>query len=257
MPASRADSASVRSLAPCWKYVERRLLDPVGAVAEVDRVQVRLQDPLLRPGLRALELPRVGGLAHLAGDRLLVAVERVLDELLRDRRAALDDALAANVRDERAADATEVDPVVLPEAPVLDCDDRVPHRVGDLVVADQRPRLRAAQDGEDPRRLLVRVVDVAVHLLVQLALRIELAGVDLGGDGADQPEAERHRPDDQEDGEERKEAKLADPAARPRTLFPAEHPQGVHGSPRKAVRRLRSRRGRRRRSVPASSGRSP
>jgi hypothetical protein len=52
-------------------------------------------------------LPGERGLAHLAGDRLLVAVERVLDELLCDRGAALDDPLVADVGDERATDAAQ------------------------------------------------------------------------------------------------------------------------------------------------------
>jgi hypothetical protein len=130
---------------------ERGLLDAVRPVAEVDRVQVALQDPLLPPALVvSLELPGERGLAHLAGDRLLVAVERVLDELLCDRGAALDDPLVADVGDERATDAAQVDPVVLPETAILDRDDRMPHRVGDLVVADQRACLGAAQHGEHP-----------------------------------------------------------------------------------------------------------
>jgi hypothetical protein len=62
---------------------DRRLVDAVGAVPEVDRVQVRSQDLLLRPLL--LELPRKRRLAQLAADRALVPDVGVLDELLRDR----------------------------------------------------------------------------------------------------------------------------------------------------------------------------
>ena len=189
----------------------RRLLDAVGAVPEVDRVQVRRQDPLLRPAARvALQLPGERGLAHLARDRALVAVERVLDELLRDRRAALDDLLVPDVGDERAADAAHVDAVVLPEAAVLDGDDRVAHRVGDVLVLDERPRLGAPQDGE--HAVPVGGVDVAVHLLVELALRIELRR-DLARDRPDQAEGERHGAQDPEDGDEPEEAELANAAA--------------------------------------------
>ena len=237
---------------------EGSLLDAVGAVPEVDRVQVLLQDPLLRPVLRALELPGEGGLAHLPGDRLLVAFERVLDELLRDRRAPLDDLLLADVGDERPGDAADVDAVVLPEAAVLDRDDRVPHRVGDLVVVDERARLGAAEDGEDP--LARRVVDVAVDLVVELPAGVELR--DLAGDRPDHAEAERDRPEYEEDGEQRKEAKLADPAPGTRRLLPAKWPQGRQFSragPESAarVRRPRSRPARRCRSARASSARSP
>ncbi len=90
------------------------LLDPVGAVSEVDRVEVGEQDPILRPAL--LELPGERRLAHLPRDRSLVADVRVLDELLGDRGATLDDTLRANVLPQRAGDAARVDAVVLVEA---------------------------------------------------------------------------------------------------------------------------------------------
>ena len=190
---------------------ERGLLDAVGAVAEVDRVQVRLEDPALRPALR--ELPRERRLAHLAGNRLLVAVERVLDELLRDRGATLDDLLLADVRPERAPDPADVDAAVLPVAPVLDRDDRMAHPRIDLVEADESSGLGAAEDGEDARRparaLARRGVDVAVDLLLELPAGIELR--QLAGDRRDQPEAERDRAEKREDGEEREEPELADP----------------------------------------------
>src|SRR5207344_995829 len=60
----------------------RSLLDPVRAVSEVDRVQVRGEDPILAPAL--LELPGERSLSHLAGDGPLVPDVRVLDELLGD-----------------------------------------------------------------------------------------------------------------------------------------------------------------------------
>jgi hypothetical protein len=117
-------------------------------------------------------------------------------------------------RHQCAADAAEVDAVVLPVAAVLDRDDRVPHRRRDLVVGHERPRFRAAKHREDP--LAARVVDVAVHLLVELAPRIERARVHLARDRADQPEAERDRPEQEQGGDEREEPELADPPALPR-----------------------------------------
>ena len=63
-------------------------LDPVGAVAEVDRVQVLGEDLLLRPLAR--EVVRQRGLAELLEDRpVVLRLQRVLDELLGDRGAAL------------------------------------------------------------------------------------------------------------------------------------------------------------------------
>ena len=65
-----------------------RRLDPVGALAEVDLVEVLGEDLVLRP--LALELVGERGLAELLehGAAALRA-QRVLDELLGDRRGAL------------------------------------------------------------------------------------------------------------------------------------------------------------------------
>ena len=66
----------------------RRRLDAVGAVAEVDRVQVLGEDLVLGPLARQVVGER--RLAQLLEDRAVaLRLERVLDELLRDRRAAL------------------------------------------------------------------------------------------------------------------------------------------------------------------------
>src|SRR5439155_16945124 len=180
----------------------RRLLDAVRSVAEVDRVQVRGQDPLLLPAL--LELPGERRLAHLPPERPLAPHAGVLDELLRDRRAALDDAFAADVRPERAHDAANVDAAVLVEAPVLGRDDGLLHPGRDLIRVDEDAILVAAQDGED--RLAVARVDVAVLLLV--AVR-RIARGKLAGDRTDQPERERGRPEQAENENGREEAQLA------------------------------------------------
>ena len=79
MPASRAASGRLRVFALWPKYAFGRGLDAVGAVAEVDRVQVRGQDPRLRPVARAgLELPCERRLLQLPRDRALVVDERFL-----------------------------------------------------------------------------------------------------------------------------------------------------------------------------------
>ena len=75
-------------------------LDPVGALAEVDRVQVLGEDLVLAPV--ALELVGERRLAELLEDRpAALRLERVLDELLGDRRGALGGALAEDVLDQR------------------------------------------------------------------------------------------------------------------------------------------------------------
>ena len=184
-------------------------LDSVGAVAEVDRVQVGGEDPVLRPAL--LELPGERGLLELAADRALLLRVLVLDELLGDRRAALDDVLRADVGPDRAGHALDVDALVLPEAAVLDGDDRLLHHGRDLLRTHQDAALGAAQDGE--HRLAVRGVDVAEPLGPPLVAGLELG--QLARDGADEPEHERHRHQTGDDGEEREEPELADPARAP------------------------------------------
>ena len=196
----------------------RRLLDPVRAVPEVDRVQVRGEDPVLAPAL--LELPRERGLADLARERPLVADVCVLDELLRDRRATLDDALLPHVLPQRSSDPVDVDPVVLEEPLVLHRDDRLTHDRRDVVRPDEHAALVTAEDGEDA--LPVRGVDDAVDLGV-LGGRVERR--DLARDRPHEAERERDRGGDEEDEQQRREPTLANPAPSTRRPLLLPNPQ--------------------------------
>src|SRR5207253_4553649 len=98
-----------------------RPLDPVGAVPEVDRVQVRGEDAVFRPAL--FELPGERRLLELSADRSPRRHARVLDELLCDRGTALHDLLTRDVGPHSATDATQIDAAVLVEALVFDRDD--------------------------------------------------------------------------------------------------------------------------------------
>ena len=168
-------------------------LDPVGAVAEVDRVEVVAEDPLLRPLARDLVGQR--GLAHLLEQRAVVlGGERVLDELHRDRRAALHGLLVAHVLPQRAADAAQVDAGVRVEAAVLDRDDRLLHVRGDLVGLDEVALLVA---GEHPELVAVAVDDHRVGAALDLELR------EVGRDRHQHPEDRR---DDREDAEAEQDA---------------------------------------------------
>ena len=119
-------------------------LDAVGALAEVDRVQVLGQDLVLAPV--ALESVGKRRLAELLQDRSAAfRFQRLLDELLGDRRGALFRALAEDVVQERAADAPEVDAAVFVEAGVLDRDHRVLHVRRDLARGEQDFVLVAGQ----------------------------------------------------------------------------------------------------------------
>jgi hypothetical protein len=162
-------------------------LDAVRLVPEVDRVQVGGEDPVLRPPL--LELPGERGLLDLAADRPLLLRVLVLDELLGDRRPALDEILRADVGPDGSEHPLSVDAPVLPEAAVLDGDDRLLHERRDLVGADDDPALRAAENRENG--LPVRRVDVSELLDPPFVAGLELR--ELARDGAHEPVRKRHR----------------------------------------------------------------
>src|SRR4051812_43452096 len=100
------------------------LLDPVGAVAEIDLVEVLGEDLVLVPV--ALELVCERSLAELLEDGpALLGAQGVLDELLSDGGCALRRTRLENVLDDCAPDALEVDAAVLVEALILDRDRRL------------------------------------------------------------------------------------------------------------------------------------
>jgi hypothetical protein len=178
-------------------------LDAVGAVAEVDGVEVALEDPVL--GVLLLQGDRVAQLLELAGvgvvddlGALLLGArggeEGLLDQLLGDRGPALDDAAGAEVGDQGAHGALDVEGAVLVEAVVLDRDDGLDHGARDLVERDVDPvlvedrREHAAVAGQDGRLLGQR-------------LGLELEGEVVGGlGGAARGEAEHARERDREPG---------------------------------------------------------
>jgi hypothetical protein len=111
-----------------------RSLDPVRLLAEIDVVEICLEDPVLAPV--AIELDCEAGLGELPADRLLRAEVEVADELLLDRRRALRESARRYVAPQRPNDPDVVDPVVLVEPPVLDSDDRLLHDGADPVQRD-------------------------------------------------------------------------------------------------------------------------
>ena len=126
-------------------------LHSVGAVAEVDVVQVIGEDLVLRP--LALDLVGEGGLAQLLEHGAAsLSRERVLDELLGDRGGALYGATGEDVLLERARDAEEVDSAVLVEALVLDRHHRLLERGRDLVGLEQDPLLVSRSASPAPFR---------------------------------------------------------------------------------------------------------
>jgi hypothetical protein len=199
--------------------------DPIRAVPEVDGVQVRGQDPVLRP--LALELPGERGLLQLAADRSLSMCVRVLDELLRNRGAALDHGLVADVCPDGAEDAAVVDALVLPEAAVLDRDDRLFHERRDVTARDHDPALVAAQRRE--HCLAVGGVDVTELLRPLGRRRLERSHVAC--DRAYEPVGKGHERHESEDANERQSSELADPAPLRRPAASAEQHAAHDSSP--------------------------
>ena len=204
-------------------------LDPVGPLAEVDRVQILGEDFFLAPVL--LEAVGERGLAELLQHGAAAfGFERVLDELLGDRRGSLLSAAADDVADEGATDPAEVDAVVLVEAGVLNRDHRVLDVGRDLCRAEEDFVLVA---GQRPDRFAVVVEDLAV--LRGLVLGEVVDRREILGDRGHHPEDHRDHGEDAEPEQDEENAQLLQPRLR---LL------GRRGRPRRGGRD-RGRRGRR------------
>src|SRR5207249_9198568 len=137
----------------------------------------------LRPGL--VELDGEAGLLDLSGERALLRrdVEEP-DDLLRDRRATLDDPAGAKVGPERARDPLVVDAAVVVEAAILDRHRGRPHPRADVL---QRNRLAVLLGRNRPEELAVGGVDEGV---VAERCRSERGKVAARAEGGSTPEAD-------------------------------------------------------------------
>ena len=106
----------------------------MGAAAHIRAIEIQLQDLAL--GEPRFEPERQKHFLDLARDRAFGRQEEVLGELLRERGAALDDGVGADVFDKRAEGAEEVDTDMLEEPPVLRGERRLDHVVGDFLDRD-------------------------------------------------------------------------------------------------------------------------
>ena len=95
------------------EIIQRGGGDAVIAEAEIDLVQVKLEDLVLRIG--ALNAEGEQRLLDLALERAFVGQEKVLGDLLRDRRGALDVLVALHEHEGRAQDAFRIDAGVMVE----------------------------------------------------------------------------------------------------------------------------------------------
>ncbi len=96
-------------------------LDAVEAVAEIDLVQVQLEDLVL--GVEVLDVGRENDFFQFPAKRLVAAEEALARELLRDGASALGTAPFPDIADHGGSHTYHIDAVVLVEALVLDRDD--------------------------------------------------------------------------------------------------------------------------------------
>src|SRR4029077_3904879 len=137
-----------------------RPFDAVGAGAEIDAVEIKLEN--LRLAEFVLKPERERQLLQLARNRALLGQEQILGELLGNGRAALRRATPEHVVDDGAHDPPRIDAVMRMEAPVLDRDERLGHVVrqfaqryrGAAHVAARRERRPVEPEDKDRRRSL-------------------------------------------------------------------------------------------------------
>ena len=152
----------------------------IGAHAEVDLVEIELENAVLRVG--ALDADGEDRFLDLALHRALAAQKKVLRHLLGDGRGAFDaPRLAFELRfdelEDGARDALEIDAAVFVEAPVLGRKERRDEALGDRVdrhedaplarvLGDERAVVRV--DARHHRRLVLREALVAGEVLRDL-----------------------------------------------------------------------------------------
>ena len=176
-------------------------LDTVGAIAEINLVQVQLENFLLR--VFAFDRQRHFRLAQLADDRLGAFEplgEDVPRELHGDGREALREPAADHVDGHRAEDADEVDTVMTVKAFVLGEDERILH---------QRRKVLQSRDGAALKSELGEESTVGRVEFGGLARLVEFEHVDAGAlsAGADErpaankcAESERHAEGAEQEG---------------------------------------------------------
>ena len=109
-------------------------VDAIGAAAEIDLVEVKLEDLLL--GKLGFERHRQDRLARLAVERAVVVEKDVPGELLRDGGGRRYPPVSGGGDIDRTHQSDRIDPEMRIEAPVLRRDQRLLHHRRDLIRAE-------------------------------------------------------------------------------------------------------------------------
>ncbi len=163
--------------------------DPVGAVPEVDGVEIALQDLLLAEAL--LQPHRQGGLGELAVYRDLRSEQDVLEVLLGDGRSALHHVLGLQIGHQRPGQRAQVDPGMGPIALVLDGHHRIDQVTGKLVVGDEHTVLLGVPLGQHAP--IARIDDGGQPEVAQAGILQRLDGAGRHDQHPSRPAS--HRPD--------------------------------------------------------------
>src|SRR6266853_5629208 len=181
-------------------------VDPVGAGAEIDPVQVDFEDLVLCETV--LEPERQQRLPDLAGEAALRSEEEHFGELLGDCAAALNDVPSTEIGHGGAHQADRVDPEMAVEAAVLGRDDRL-RQIGRHLLQGQR---LAEQSAEIGQRAAILGEDRDGRAALR---RPELTGIGQGQrEIAERAAAKDGRPQDEENDKPQQAARQAPPAAR-------------------------------------------
>jgi len=173
-------------------------VDAISAAAEIDAVQIELDDLVL--GEAPFERQRQYAFADLAGEGAVVVEEDIAGELLGDGRSPLSPAPLLDAHAKSAEHANRIDAGVRAEAPVLDRDDRVAHHRRDAVIGDPLAEARPhrvddlAIGGANPDHL------AEIVAADELAIGGQLADRDRDRDGKRDQADHRHIGEDLEAG---------------------------------------------------------
>ena len=136
-------------------------LDAIGTLAEIDGVEVQLEDVVLAHLLFEADGER--DLLGLATEVPIVGEQCLLDQLLRDGGTALIDTAGADILHERPHQPAQVDTGMVEELGVLDGQHRLDHRGWDVGQRHRIAVLGAVQRGDDRA---VRGEDLRAHRIV-------------------------------------------------------------------------------------------